>query len=58
MEFLIFPIDIVKLTISIWNLMTQKKESKHIIYQDANNLYGYAMPKFVPRSSFILIDPK
>ena len=26
-----------------WN-----KESKHIIYLDANNLYGYAMSKFIP----------
>ena len=25
-----------------------KQESKHIIYFDANNLYGYAMPKFLP----------
>ena len=25
-----------------------KQESKHIIYFDANNLYGYEMPKFLP----------
>ena len=25
----------------------QKQESKHIIYLDANNLYGYAMSKFL-----------
>ena len=24
-----------------------KQESKHIIYLDANNLYGYAMSKFL-----------
>ena len=30
----------------------QKQESKHIIYLDANNLYGYAMSKFVPTSDF------
>ena len=30
----------------------QKQESKHIIYLDANNLYGYAMFKFVPTSDF------
>ena len=23
--------------------MTSKKESKHVIYLDANNVYGYAM---------------
>ena len=35
-----------------------KQESKHIIYLDANNLYGYAMPKFLPTSEFKWIDPK
>ena len=29
-----------------------KKESKHIIYLDTNNLYGYAMSKFLPKSGF------
>ena len=29
-----------------------KQESKHIIYLDANNLYGYAMSKFFPTSGF------
>ena len=29
-----------------------KQESKHIIYLDANNLYVYAMSKFLPTSSF------
>ena len=33
-------------------------ESKHIIYLDANNLYGYAMSKFLPTSGFKRIDPK
>ena len=28
-----------------------KQESKHIIYLDANNLYGYSMPKFLPTSA-------
>ena len=27
-----------------------KQESKNIIYLDANNLYGYAMSKFLPTS--------
>ena len=35
-----------------------KQESKHIIYLDANNLYGYAKPKFLPASGFKWIDPK
>ena len=34
------------------------KEWKHIIYLDANNLYGYAMSKFFPTSVFKWIDPK
>ena len=29
-----------------------KQESKHIIYLDANNLYGYAMSKFLQTSGF------
>ena len=29
-----------------------KHESKRIIYLDANNLYGYAMSKFLPTSGF------
>ena len=39
----IFLIDTAKPTINIWNLMTQNKNQKHIIYLDANNLYDYAM---------------
>ena len=35
-----------------------KQESKHIIYLATNNLYGYAMFKFLPTSGFKLIDPK
>ena len=35
-----------------------KQESKHIIYLDANNVYGYAMSKFLPTSGFKWIDPK
>ena len=35
-----------------------KQESEHIIYLDANNLYGYAVSKFLPKSGFKWIDPK
>ena len=34
-----------------------KQESEHI-YLDANNLYGYAMSKFISTSVFKWIDPK
>ena len=33
-----------------------KQESKHIIYIDTNNLYGYAMSKFLLISDFKWID--
>ena len=57
MEFLIFLIDIVRLEISNWNLVTQNKNK---IYQilDANNLYGYEMSKFLLTSGFKWKDPK
>ena len=35
-----------------------KQESKLIVYLDANNLYGYAMSKFLPTSGFKWMDPK
>ena len=35
-----------------------KQESKHIIYLDTNNLYCYAMFKFLPTSGFKWTDPK
>ena len=35
-----------------------RQESKHIIYFDTNNLYGYAMSKFLPTSRLKWIDPK
>ena len=38
--------------------MIQNIESKHIIYLHPNNLYGYAMSKFLPTSRFKWIDIK
>ena len=35
-----------------------KQESKHIIYLDVNNLYDYAMSRFLPTSWLKWIDPK
>ena len=35
-----------------------KQESKHIIFFEANNLYGYAIYKVLPTSGFKWIDPK
>ena len=35
-----------------------KHESKHTIYLDAIDLYGYAMSKFLPANGFKWIDPK
>ena len=35
-----------------------KQQSKHIIYLDGNNLYGYAMSKFLPTKIFKWIDPR
>ena len=35
-----------------------KQESKHSLYLDANNLYGYVMFKFLPICGFKWIDPK
>ena len=36
----------------------QTQESKYVIYLDRNNLYGYAMSKFLPTSGFKGIDPE
>ena len=35
-----------------------KKESKHIIYLDSDNLYGFATSKFLSRSRFKCKNPK
>ena len=37
--------------------MIQNK-NRHIIYLDANNLYGYAMSSFLPTSGFRWINAK
>ena len=38
--------------------MTPKQESKYAIYLDGDNLYGYAMSKFLPTLELKWIDPK
>ena len=43
---------------SYTKLYDPKQESKHIIYLDANNLYGYGMSKFFPKRPFKWVDPK
>ena len=59
MEFLIFPIDIAnKSNNKNFKSYDPKQESKHIIYLDANNLYGYAMSNFLPTGGFKWIDTK
>ena len=35
-----------------------KQESKHVIYLHGNNLYGYAMSKFLSTSRLKWINPK
>ena len=38
--------------------MTQNKNQKHIIYLDANNLYHYAISKFLSTGGLKWLDPK
>ena len=35
-----------------------KQRSKHIIYLDVHNLYGYAMSTFLPASGFKWVEHK
>ena len=35
-----------------------RHESNHIIYLETNNLYGYAMSKFLQTGGFKWIEPK
>ena len=57
MKFIIFLIDIARPEIKYLKSYDPKQESKHIIYLDVNNLYGFAMSKFFPISGFKWIDP-
>ena len=52
--FLVF----LKANSKYWKSYDPKQESQHIIYLDANNLYGYAMSYFLQTSSIKWIDPK
>ena len=47
-----------KANIKYLKFYNPKQVSKHIIYLDANNLYGYALSKFLPTSWFKWTDPK
>ena len=44
--------------IKYWKSYYRKQESNHIMYLDANNLYGFEISKFLPRSGRKWIDPK
>ena len=39
-------------------MFNDKNKNQIIIYLDANNLYGYAISKFVPKNGFKWIDPE
>ena len=58
MELLTFPMLINKVNNKYLKSYDPKQESKHIISLEVNNLYGYAMYKFLPTSGFKWIDPK
>ena len=57
-EFLIFSNRYNKSSNKYLKFYDPKQESKHIIYLDANNLYGYAMSTFFLTSGFKQIDPE
>ena len=40
-----------------YNYSGPKQEAKHIVYLNVNNVYGYAMSKFLPTSGFKWINP-
>ena len=58
MKFLLFLIDTKKPTIKYLKSYDPKQESKHIMYLDANNSYGYKMSKFLSTNGFKWIDSK
>ena len=47
-----------KASIKYFKSFDPKQESKHIIYLDANNLYGYGISKFLSKSGFKWVDSK
>ena len=57
-KFLLFLIDTKKPTIKYLKSYDPKQESKHIMYLDANNSYGYKMSKFLSTNRFKWIDSK
>ena len=42
----------------MWRIIYLRDVLKHVIYLDMNNLYSYAMSKFLPTSGFKWIDLK
>ena len=46
-EYLVFP-----------RYSNPKQELQHIVYLDANNVYGYAISQFLSVGGFQLVDPK
>ena len=49
-------IDMLKQTINTRRTMIKKKESPFLVYDDANNLYGFAMWKKLPIGHFVWIE--
>ena len=47
-----------KANIKVSKSYDPKQESKHIMYLDANNLYGYVISNFLSTSELKWIDPK
>ena len=58
LKFFIFLIDTTKARNRYLKYYETKQESKLIMYLDANNLYCYAMSKFLPTSGFKWVDPQ
>ena len=58
LKFFIFLIDTIKARNRYLKYCEPKQESKLIMYLGANNLYCYAMSKFLPTSGFKWGDPQ